>query len=139
MVEADEFAGLSGDRECRIVRFYYDGGTRDVEPHSHGFSKEGNELVKRISSSWLQSVRTSLDRQRRSLRCPRAGYKLQVVKLLQGINPRDLRLGLEENPAKLGAAVLSEIPFDFSEAAAVGQLDTVTLVPGGTKKVRIVS
>ena len=32
-------------RERRIVRFYYDGGTRDVEPHSHGFSKEGNELL----------------------------------------------------------------------------------------------
>jgi hypothetical protein len=64
---------------------------------------------------------------------------LQVVRLLPGINPRDLRLGLKETPAKLGADVLTEIPFDYSEAAAVGQLDTVTLVPGGTKKVRIVS
>ena len=32
-------------REHRIVRFYDDGGTRDVGPRSHGFSKEGNDLL----------------------------------------------------------------------------------------------
>ncbi|HEY3043711.1 MAG TPA: hypothetical protein VGJ39_06785 [Vicinamibacterales bacterium] len=32
-------------RERRLVRFYYDGGTRDVEPHCHGFSPDGNELL----------------------------------------------------------------------------------------------
>jgi hypothetical protein len=32
-------------RERRVVRLHYDGGTRDVEPHCHGFSKDGNELL----------------------------------------------------------------------------------------------
>jgi hypothetical protein len=33
-------------RERRIVRFSYDGGTRDVEPHCHGCSKDGNDLLR---------------------------------------------------------------------------------------------
>jgi predicted DNA-binding transcriptional regulator YafY len=38
-------------RERRVLRFYYDGGTRDVEPHCHGFSKDGNELLKGYQAS----------------------------------------------------------------------------------------
>lgn len=33
-------------RERRIVRFSYDGGIRDVEPHCHGSSKDDNDLLR---------------------------------------------------------------------------------------------
>jgi predicted DNA-binding transcriptional regulator YafY len=32
-------------RDRRVVRFHYGGGTRDVEPYCHGFSKDGHELL----------------------------------------------------------------------------------------------
>lgn len=32
--------------ERRVVRFCYDGGIRDVEPHCHGCSKEHNDLLR---------------------------------------------------------------------------------------------
>ena len=32
-------------QERRVLRLYYDGGTRDVEPHCHGSGKEGQELL----------------------------------------------------------------------------------------------
>ena len=32
-------------RDRRVLRFYYDGGTRDVEPHCHGFGTKGQELL----------------------------------------------------------------------------------------------
>ena len=32
-------------RERRVLRFHYDGGTRDVEPHCHGSGKEDQELL----------------------------------------------------------------------------------------------
>ncbi len=38
-------------RERRIVRFYYDGGTRDVEPHCHGCSKDENDLLRGYQTS----------------------------------------------------------------------------------------
>jgi len=33
-------------RERRIIRLHYDGGLRDVEPHFHGASSEGNDLLR---------------------------------------------------------------------------------------------
>src|SRR5262245_15665512 len=33
-------------RGRRIVRFFYDGGIRDVEPHGHGCSKDYNDLLR---------------------------------------------------------------------------------------------
>jgi len=30
----------------RVIRFHYDGGTRDVEPHVHGFGQDGAELMR---------------------------------------------------------------------------------------------
>ena len=33
-------------KERRVVRFYYDGGVRDVEPHCHGCSKDDNDLLR---------------------------------------------------------------------------------------------
>jgi len=33
-------------RDRRIVRLFYDGGTRDVEPHVHGVGKDGSELLR---------------------------------------------------------------------------------------------
>ena len=33
-------------RECRVVRFFYEGGVRDVEPHCHGCSKDSNDLLR---------------------------------------------------------------------------------------------
>lgn len=32
--------------ERRVLRFYYDGGIRDVEPHCHGCSKDDNDLLR---------------------------------------------------------------------------------------------
>ena len=32
--------------ERRVVRFYYDGGVRDVEPNCHGCSKDDNDLLR---------------------------------------------------------------------------------------------
>lgn len=72
-------------------------------------------------------------------RCPQSGYNIKVVRRApQGINPRDLLLVLQEHSPSAGADVISEIPFDYSELAAAGQFDTVTLSPGGSKKIRIV-
>lgn len=33
-------------QERRILRVYYDGGLRSVEPHCHGCSKDGNDLLR---------------------------------------------------------------------------------------------
>jgi len=33
-------------RTRSVVQFYYDGGLRIVEPHCHGVSKNGNELLR---------------------------------------------------------------------------------------------
>ena len=33
-------------RERRIVRFHYDEGIREVEPHCHGCSKDGHDLLR---------------------------------------------------------------------------------------------
>ena len=33
-------------RERRVLRFSYDGGSREIEPHCHGFSREAHELVR---------------------------------------------------------------------------------------------
>ena len=30
----------------KVMRFYYDGGYRLAEPHCHGVSKDGNELLR---------------------------------------------------------------------------------------------
>jgi len=30
----------------KVIRFHYDGGTRDIEPHIHGFDKDGDELLR---------------------------------------------------------------------------------------------
>jgi hypothetical protein len=30
----------------KVIRFFYDGGFRMAEPHCHGESKEGNELLR---------------------------------------------------------------------------------------------
>ena len=32
-------------RERRVLRFHYGGGARVVEPHCHGFTTDGNELL----------------------------------------------------------------------------------------------
>ena len=29
-----------------VIRFYYDGGARSAEPHCHGISKAGNEVLR---------------------------------------------------------------------------------------------
>lgn len=29
-----------------VIQFYYDGGTRTVEPHCHGTSRSGNEVLR---------------------------------------------------------------------------------------------
>ena len=73
-------------------------------------------------------------------RCPSAGFTLEVVRRApQGINPRDLMLVTREQAPRDGAMVLSEVAFEYQESAPPGQYDTVTLSPGGTKKVRVVS
>jgi hypothetical protein len=33
-------------RDRAIVQFHYNGGLRTVEPHCHGVSKDGNELLR---------------------------------------------------------------------------------------------
>jgi len=33
-------------RTRSVIQFYYDGGLRTVEPHCHGVSKDGNELLR---------------------------------------------------------------------------------------------
>ncbi len=33
-------------RNRAVVQFYYDGGTRTVEPHCHGISTTGNEVLR---------------------------------------------------------------------------------------------
>lgn len=33
-------------RTRSVIQFYYDGGLRTVEPHCHGVSKNGNELLR---------------------------------------------------------------------------------------------
>ena len=33
-------------RDRRALRFYYDGGIRDVEPHVHGFGRDGSEFLR---------------------------------------------------------------------------------------------
>lgn len=72
--------------------------------------------------------------------CPSAGYALRVVRQVpQGINPRDLLLPLEELAPKVSGQVVSQVEFSYSVPAKVGQFDTVTLLPLGTKKVRTVS
>ena len=30
----------------KVIRFHYDGGTRDIEPHVHGVGKDGGELLR---------------------------------------------------------------------------------------------
>jgi hypothetical protein len=30
----------------KVIRFHYDGGTRDVEPHVHGLGHDGSELLR---------------------------------------------------------------------------------------------
>lgn len=35
----------------RVLEIWYDGGTRIVEPHCHGFSTAGNEVVRAYQSS----------------------------------------------------------------------------------------
>jgi len=30
----------------KIIRFHYDGGMRDIEPHIHGVGKDGGELLR---------------------------------------------------------------------------------------------
>jgi hypothetical protein len=72
--------------------------------------------------------------------CPAAGHELRVVRAApQGTNPKDLILRLVETAPKAGAQVVSNVTFTYAEAARVGQFDTVTLLPGGTKKVRVIS
>lgn len=34
-----------------LISFYYDGGTRNVEPHCYGLSKKGNELLRAFQVS----------------------------------------------------------------------------------------
>jgi hypothetical protein len=33
-------------RQRKVIRFHYDGGTRDIEPHIHGTGKDGEELLR---------------------------------------------------------------------------------------------
>ncbi|HUL01176.1 MAG TPA: hypothetical protein VLX29_10005 [Nitrospirota bacterium] len=33
-------------RSRMVIRFYYDGGIRVVEPHSHGISTDGHEVLR---------------------------------------------------------------------------------------------
>ena len=33
-------------RERRLIRFYYDGGQREVEPHCYGQGKSGHDLLR---------------------------------------------------------------------------------------------
>lgn len=42
-------------RERRVVRFYYDGGNREVEPHCHGCSKDNNDLLRGYQISGYSS------------------------------------------------------------------------------------
>lgn len=51
-------------RERRIVRFYYDGGIRDVEPHCHGCSKTTT-----ICCAAIRSVATAAPATRSAGKC----------------------------------------------------------------------
>lgn len=44
----------------KVLRFHYDGGTRDVEPHVHGFGEDGSELLRGFQvSGFSRSGQTS--------------------------------------------------------------------------------
>jgi hypothetical protein len=72
----------------KVIRFHYDGGTRDIEPHIHGFGQDGVELLRgyQVSgfsrsgqvSGWkmfrLAEVRAMAVTDRR-FASPRAGYE----------------------------------------------------------------
>jgi hypothetical protein len=74
----------------KVIRFHYDGGTRDIEPHVHGVGKDGGELLRGYQvSGFSRSGQVTgwktfkLDEVRamaltdRSFASPRVGYEPQ--------------------------------------------------------------
>jgi hypothetical protein len=74
----------------KVIRFHYDGGTRDIEPHVHGVGKDGGELLRGYQvSGFSRSGQVTgwktfkLDEVRamaltdRSIASPRVGYEPQ--------------------------------------------------------------
>ena len=74
----------------KVIRFHYDGGTRDIEPHVHGVGKDGGELLRGYQvSGFSRSGQVTgwkmfkLDEVRamaltdRSFASPRTGYEPQ--------------------------------------------------------------
>ena len=74
----------------KVIRFHYDGGTRDIEPHVHGVGKDGSELLRGYQvSGFSRSEQVTgwktfkLDEVRamaltdRSFASPRPGYEPQ--------------------------------------------------------------
>lgn len=83
-------------RERRVLRFHYDGGARVVEPHCHGFTMDGNELLSgyQVSGASRSGERFGwksfrLDRIRalivsdEAFAGPRAGYDANDVRIFE--------------------------------------------------------
>ena len=47
-------------RARAVVQFYYDGGLRTVEPHCHGVSKNGNELLRGYQTGGYSQSRSPI-------------------------------------------------------------------------------
>jgi hypothetical protein len=58
-----------------VIRFYYDGGIRVVEPHCHGTSTEGNEVLRAYQIGGYSNSGQHI------------GWKLIAIKRVYGIRP----------------------------------------------------
>lgn len=66
-------------RDLRVLRFHYDGGSREAEPHTYGRSKAGNDLLRAYQLSGVSRSGESI------------GWKLFRLDEMTGISITDQR------------------------------------------------
>ena len=64
-------------RKRMVIRFYYDGGIRVVEPHCHGFSTVGHEVLRAYQIGGFSKSGNPV------------GWKLIAVRRIYGLQPED--------------------------------------------------